>query len=644
MLRSKTRLFNAGLAASLFLLSHAAAARAQDTVWVSVRTPNFLVVCEAGAAEAQGAARRLEQYRAAFARVLAPEHFDASATTVVVLFRDDSSYAPFKPLYHGQTAADVAGYFQPGSEVNYITLAWDAERAKGASSTLLHEYVHLLVNNYFRHAPLWLKEGLAEFYSTARLSADGRSLALGAAPRQRAQALGRQPLMPLAALFAVDSRSPHYFEQGTRALFYAQSWALVHQLAAPGAAGRESVARYLELLAAGAEAGAAFAEAFGANADEAGAALAAYVRRADFRERAEALAPAVEFDARAEVRQLARAEVLAQLGDLLMRSERLDVAETYLLRAVEIDAALPAARLSLGALRLRQSRFAEAREHLRRAVDADPQNHLARFYLADALQREGLGMSGDDISVSGFREKTRLVREELRRAIELAPHFLESYRLLAAVELERAGRADVAAGLLREALRRAPRRREFMLLLAQALLGAGEFEAARVEAARVAGGGDPALRGQAKQLLAEVDARAARRRENDDEEAARLEAAARALALPCDMPEPGPQQKRLRFAGEQACGRLVQIECAAGDGVVLHVETGERLLRLRAEAINRVRFVTYTSDVKTAGRIACGPRDPSNFVLVTYLPRKDAGGASDGEAVAVEFTPSERTP
>jgi len=642
MLRSKTRIFGVAASAALsllLLLAAAAPARAQSGGWVSARSRHFLVVSEAGEAEARGAARQLEQYRAAFARVLPAGHFDSSAQTVVLLFRDQNSYAPFKPLFGGREAADVAGHFQHGPDLNYITLAADADGGAGASPTLLHEYAHLLVSNYYRHAPLWLKEGLAEFYSTARLSPDGRSLTLGAPPRRRVHDLRLRFLLPLEVLLAAEENSQHYVEPGKRLIFYAQSWALAHQLAGEGEAGRARVTRYLDLLADGAEAEEAFARAFGAGFDE--AAHFAYVQRADYRERVETFTTAAEFDAAAEVRPLARAEVLARLGDLLARAERLAEAEPYMLQAVRLDERLGAAQLALGLLRLRQSRFAEAKEHLRRAAAADPRDHLARFHLADALHREGLGMSEADASVAGFEEKTRLVREELRRALELAPHFLESYALLASVEIERAGRAEEAASLLGEALRRAPRRRDFTLLLARARLAAGEFDAARAETARVARGGDPALRWQARQLLEQIGERAARvaRLRETDAEAARLEAVSRVATLPCDMPEPGPQQKRLRFAGEQACGRLVEIECGDGDGVVLRVETGGRVLRLRAESINRIRFITYTDSVKAAGRITCGPRDPANFVLVTFRPRQGDAQGLDGDASAVEFIP-----
>lgn len=635
-MRYKPRPLLAALSAALFvLLSHAAPARAEGEGWVGARTRNFRVYAQTGEAEARGAALRLELFRAALARVLPPGHFQPAAGATVFLFRDGETYAPFKPHQHGRAAADVAGYFQPGPEVDYITVASDGELWR----TLPHEYVHLLVNNFYPHAPLWLKEGLAEFYSTAQLSADGRRLALGAPRPRRARELSGRPLLSLAVLLSADQGSAHYVEPGKRALFYAQSWALVHQLAGEGAAGRARVTRYMELLSAGEPSAEAFAQAFGASPAEFERAHSAYVRRAEYRERVETFETPVEVEASVEVRALTRAEALAQLGGLLLGTERAEEAEDYLLRAAALDGGLAAADHWLGVLRLRQGRFAEARALLQKAVNADPQNHLARFHLADALHREGLGMGEDDMTVGGFEEKTRVLREELRRAIEGAPDFVESYRLLATVELDRAGRTDAAATLLEEAIRRAPRRRELTLLLAQVRLSAGEFEAARALAGPLARGGDPFLREQAQKLLADVDARAERaaRLREQDEEAARLEAATSIPALPCDMPEPGPQQKRLRFAGEQACGRLVQIECGDDDGVTLHVEADGRLLRLRAEAINRVRFVTYTPAVKAASRIACGPRDTDNLVLVTFRPRRADPSGLDGDASAVEF-------
>ena len=621
-----------------------AARREQPDVWVSVRSQNFLVEGRAREKELRRLAVRLEEYRAAFSQLLSGEHFNSGIPTTVVVFPDDAAYKPFKPLLRGQAAAGVAGYFQPGAEVNYITLALDSDSARDPS-TLLHEYTHLLVNNYFNAAPLWLKEGLAEFYSTARLSGDRRKLTLGEPPTMRVRALRDTSFIPFNTLFGVDQASPYYSEPGKRSLFYAESWALVHYLiAVRGGEQRDGLARFTGLLADGATVDDALRRAFGAGVEEIETGLASYVRLARFDASVEEFEHPLDFDAQLRAHPLTEAEASARLGDLLLHTDRDAEAEAYLLRALSLDPRLAPARVSLAALRLRQGRLAEAREQLRVAVEADPQNYLAHYYLADTLNREGASINSDNISVKDFEERTEAMRAALRRAIELAPGFVEPYRLLASIELERGDRPAEAAVLLRRASALAPRRADLVLMLAQAQLLGGQLDEARRLAGPIARrAGEARLRTQAETLLARIDARqqsdeAARLRSQQTDEAATI--AANAPAQPCDMPlQGGPHYKRLRFEGTQICGRLAEIECADGI-VVLRVETVAGMLRLRAEDLSGVRFVTYTAAVKT-GRIACGLRQPADHVLVTYRARPGDKPDFDGEALAVEFVPED---
>ena len=609
--------------------------------WVSVRSQNFLVEGEARERELRRVAARLEEYRAAFSRLLSGEHFDPAVPTVVVVFPGDEAYAPFKPLLRGRAARGVSGYFQPGADVNYITVA--LERGAGQDPTLLHEYAHLLVNNHFSAAPLWLKEGLAEFYSTARVSGDGRRLTLGEPPEQRARELRGRALIPLATLFAVDQSSPYYYESGKLGLFYAESWALVHYLSEARAGGRDALARFTGLLAGGASVDDALRGAFGAGAPEIEAGLADYVRAGRFRAATEEFARPLDFEATLSARTLTEAEVAARLGDLLSHTERYEEAEKYLARALELDPRLAPARVSLGALRLRQGRYAEAREQLRLGVEADPANHFAHYLLADALNREGASGKADEFSFKEFEQRTEAIRTELRRAMELAPGFVEPYKLLATVELERGDRAAEAAELLRRASRLAPRRGDLVLMLAQAEMLGGHFEEARRLAEPYAtGGADERLREQAAALVARIEAHRLRA----EAESAHTDETARAgdaAVQPCDVPLRGAaRQKKLRFEGAQVCGRLAEIECDAG-GVVFHVETASGTLRLRAEDLRGVRFVTYTTAVKT-GTVSCGPREHADHVLITYRSRRDEQQPFDGEAVAVEFIPDDWNP
>jgi Tfp pilus assembly protein PilF len=599
--------------------------------WLRVRSENFHVVGHAPEAELRALVARLEEFRAVFRQVLGAGHFAEQTPTIFVIFRDEAEYAPFKPLRaDGSTDHGVAGYFQPNPQLNYLTFAAGGRRGDELTAVAFHEYVHLLTRAGRGRLPLWLAEGLSEYYNSYALADGGRRVRVGRAVKRRAASLrAARELLPLATLLSVDHASPHYTEQEGRTPFYAQSWALAHLIL--GGPMRHGLGRYADLIAAGEPPVESFSRAFGTSLAAAEAALRAYVRAGRYRERSEPLPARPSFDPAARVEPLARADVLATLGDLLMRAGRGEEAEAQLRAALESDADHAAARLALGTLALRSNRPDEAREHLARAVALAPRNHLARYHLAELLLESD---AEADSTVAGFNEKTRRVREELRAALQLAPDFADAYALLASVEIERGPDLAAAHTLISRGRELAPHRREFALLAARAQMRAGDFAAARaaVQALLSERALPPDLRFEARAVLDRLTLR--------EEEAARAVAtgtlpSAPSPTQPCDMPEPGPQRKPLRFAGEQVCGRLVQIDCEDTAGVVLTISAGDRTLRLRSDALNRIRFVTYTQAV--TGRVECGPR--AETVLVTYRPARGAATTADGVVTAVEFLP-----
>ena len=46
---------------------------------------------------------------------------------------------------------------------------------------VFHEYAHLVISNVMRNVPVWLGEGLAEFYSTYEIGDGGREAVIGRA-------------------------------------------------------------------------------------------------------------------------------------------------------------------------------------------------------------------------------------------------------------------------------------------------------------------------------------------------------------------------------------------------------------------------------------------------------------------------------
>ena len=635
--------------ACVALLSPALVQASARESWTSVRSKNFLLVGNAAEGDMRQLAACLEQFHEAFSRVLAREFFDAGATqTTIVLFRDDASYHPFKPKSIEQPD-DVAGAFQPGTDVDYITLPFSQRGVQSPYSVAIHEYVHLLVRNRLRGAPLWFKEGFAEYYSTAEVLKD-KSITLGKPIPSHVQTLRTAGTLPLRNLLEADSYSPYYRERDKRRLFYAQSWALVHYLlSARGAQGAQQLSRFVELLASGSTPlEESLREAFGTSLKALESDLWSYAQLTHWPEQTRSFDERLEFEAGARARALSEAETQSYLGDLLLHDDRPEEALVYLERAAALDPSLAIAQSSLGLLRLKENRFAEAEKHLQKALASDGQNALAHFYYAETLSRGGREA---DSSVKGYLETTAAIRASLRRAIELSPNFVESYRLLASVELERGGKLEEAAGLLRHALKLSPRREDVSLLLAEVSFKQGDLAAARrVSETLLRAGVHPCSRGEAEKLRARIRAR----EEAVAAAAAALAAAASEVAAqaveplepeaewravqPCDMPQPGPQRKPVRFEGEQKCGQLVRVECETKE-IMLWVDTGERLLKLRGEALNRIRFVTYTPDVSR--QMTCGLREPSNSVLVTYRPAKELASKFDGEVVAVEFVPKE---
>jgi tetratricopeptide (TPR) repeat protein len=632
------------VAALLFLLAAPPASRAASDDWIKVRSRNFLLVGNASEREIRLVATRLEQFREVFQRLLAStERFDSIVPTTIVVFRDDFAYRPFEPLYQGQPN-DVAGYFQSSHDVNYITLSADARHVRSAYALAFHEYVHLLVKNNFTRAPLWFNEGLAEYYSTFEMTDGNRKVKLGLPLAGRVMTLRRRPLLPLSTLFAVDEQSPYYNEPGKREIFYAESWAFVHCLLnGRNPERRPQLLRYLDLVAAGQPHEEAVRQAFQMDVGALENELRQQVQLERYAEQPVTFNAPLAFNTEMTSAPLAPAETQFYLGDLLLHTSRIEAAEAYLLKAVELDEKFAPAHAALGQLRLRQNRFDEAIKSLRLAVALDAQNYLAHYYYADALSHEGLS-SDSPLEGSFTPERFNLIRAELRKAIELAPRFIESYRLLAFVNLVMNEQLEEAETLLQQAIKLAPQRLELSFLLAQAQLRRDDFQSARSLLSTLAQKtGNAPLRQQAQALLETVASR--------EETALRLKAAAAQAALeehptgvvmPCDAPQPGPQKKPLRFSGEQICGMLVRVECDEGS-VVLVVEVGGRTLKLRNQALNRIRFVTYTSDVR--GQMTCGQRQPATPVLVTYrAATADAHAQVDGEVLAVEFIPKEWNP
>src|SRR5689334_14386629 len=133
---------------SLLILLLATPAFSADK-WTRIQSKNFTLVGNATENQIRDVAESLEVFRSAFSKFFKVKEGSSVATTVVV-FRSDQAFKPFKPLYKGKPA-NVAGYFQSGSDMNFIALAADDETPR----VIYHELVHRLMSDSTGSLPPW---------------------------------------------------------------------------------------------------------------------------------------------------------------------------------------------------------------------------------------------------------------------------------------------------------------------------------------------------------------------------------------------------------------------------------------------------------------------------------------------------------
>jgi tetratricopeptide (TPR) repeat protein len=591
--------------------------------WRSVQSRHFTVIGDAGEKQLREAAFHLEQFHAAVSQLFERHRREEYRPITVIIFREESSYRPFTPLYQGRPT-HVSGYFQAGDDAIHIVFSAGAPQSS-TNAVIFHEYVHVLTSNNGRTLPTWLNEGIAEYYSTFGVRGD-RTIRVGQPIASHLRLLRERPLMPLATLLAVTESSPLYNEREKKSQFYAQSWALVHYLMVGNQGYRQrQFQRFIQALMNGAEAD--FRQAFQAEYATIEHELETWLGHNRHSDQQVTLDGDVRFDGAMQTALLSEADVQAHLGDLLWRIHRTDEAEVFLQRALALEPTQALANRSLGMLRFRQRRFADAARRLRQAAESNPQDPLAHYYHAVALQQEPVDEMG---YVSEYpAEMARAMRASLEQARRLAPAFPESYKQLAFINLVRDENLDEAVTLLNQALALAPDREDFRYTLARVHLRRQNYASAREVANRIIGSGSKSdVCERARQMLdtiGQIEAQLAR---------AQAERAAHGGPSAAASPDAPPPLPGKRFVGEQVRGLLTRVDCTDAS-ITLSVKSDARTFRFHKPKFGDLIFVRYTIDIPIT--ITCGPIAPARPVIVTYRKPSDAGPKSDGEPVGVEF-------
>ena len=354
--------------------------------WKRVRGATFEIVGNASGSDLRRFAESLEAYRQALRLVFPNVRTEGPAPTRVVVFRDPGRMDPFKPRRNGKRQDHVVGYFMTMSDMNYMVLALVGRLV--TYEILYHEFTHHIVHLNVLNAPRWFHEGLAEVYSTfAGAEQDARPI-LGRPIRHHVSTLRDRTPIPLATLLSPKVQQVTGGDPLMTAMFYAQSWGLVHYLLfSENGKYRPALRTFLQGLKPGVTpTEEQFQAAFGKNFKDMGRAVVQYVSLAQLQ--GFMLRP-TEADTRTTVEPMREVEAQQIQGDLLVRLGDREEGEKYLERAAKLDPADVATQLSLAISRMHERRFGEAMTMVERGLTADPRSFVAHRLHGDLLRIAG---------------------------------------------------------------------------------------------------------------------------------------------------------------------------------------------------------------------------------------------------------------
>jgi len=622
-----------------------------DAKWTQVRSTNFIFIGDASEGQIRRIAQKLEQFREVMLKALPGATAASPVPTVVMVFATDRSLRPVAPLFNGNPI-ELAGYFQPGEDVNYIAI--DAEYIDPALLAIFHEYSHFLVTNSIGPVPAWASEGLAEVYELVQERDGGKKAVVGLAPQQHVELLKASTLIPIRDLLAVDQHSSVYNEGTRRGVFYAQSWALVHYLSFGNAERTKQFRQYLASVRSGSPAPAAFAEAFG-DAAVLDRELFMYVRNYLF--------PAILFDLGEKVggasvqkgQPLDDMEAAIYVADLQGRVGRLEESRTRLAAIVKQNPNAARAHAALGLQEFRANQIDKALPLLERASSLGTNDG----WVQNAYGRALIAQFGGGVSADNAQGAVQRARTVLTRAVELDPNSAFAAAMLGYVELILDTDAAHAAALLERATQLAPSREQYRLFLAQAWMRQREFAKATGQLGPLlASGHDPQIRSQARDLLGRIgemqNRPAAPPAGAPAAPTAEQLATLAALSRAADTSGPPPVRATGTMGGAfvrlelrpvadgetRVRGQFVAVECGPA-GIVLVVQSDAGALRLRARQLSEVDFISYRSD--TPGSVTCGTMPKPQLILATYRAAAAGTGpsATTGDAVAIELVPDD---
>ena len=453
------------LIAILLFFPFASFVRAATPQWIQVSSPDFILYTDAGEKNGRHVLDQLERMRWVFHTLFPRIHADPPSPIEVFATRDTRGFRALEPAaYLARGQVNLGGLFLKTQDRNYILVRLDVESDEHPFAMVYHEYTHFEFSSAMGWMPLWLNEGLAQFFENTQIR--NKDVRMGEPSTDSVMALRQSGLIPLPVLFRIDATSPYYHQEQKGSLFYAESWALTHMLMIDDRLHKSThLDDYLRLVAARQDPVAAAEQIWG-DLNKLQTALAYYIQNRAYTifvlNSAAAPIPGSTYT----VRTVTAVEADAERAGVLVGVGRLDDARALLDSVLKQDPDNAVASEQMGMLALRQNDQAEALRWFAKAVKSDSKSYFAHYYYASMSMAQDRDTDGSSIEAS------------LRQAIALNPRFAPAYNQLATYFGMRHEHLDDALQLITKAAQLDPATIGYRLNAANLLEEMGRFEEA----------------------------------------------------------------------------------------------------------------------------------------------------------------------
>ena len=549
--------------------------------WVEVRTPHFVVASNANEGDARGVAEDFEQIRSLFHTTFPELRVDPTQPIVILAARDEATMKVLAPEeWGGEQHVRPAGLFHSDGEKDYVVLRLDAQGTT-AYHTVYHEYTHALLHLNFSRIPLWLSEGVAEFFGNSTLGA--REARTGTVDRTHVYILSKNEWLPMETLLDVRESSTYYNEKNPASVFYAESWAVVHYLLLdPEARRQQLLKKFLVNWDSSGDRVEAGRKAFG-DLGRFGEAVKRYVRLANWGTGMVLPGPA-RSAADVSVRTLAPAEVLALRGDFFVHRQQLEAARPLLEAGVALGPEIALTHEALGFYDFRDGDFAAADEEMNKAISLGSESFMAFYCHGVLLLRD----------FSETEESTKKARAALENAARLNPMYAPTFEALTQAYSRTAETQGKALEAAETAVKLDSESRTYKTNLAYVLLNNRRAEEARVVAEKLEGSaGSLEEKRTARSILEAIEEEEEWEKESAEEALGRLRVDGPQVAagpdLRPDIVHPAISRRQLGPPEWMALeGAIGAIDCARSPEVTLTLNLTKGAMDFHAADFGRV--------------------------------------------------------